>query len=57
MHPILTDIKMKVRLLTPLATLKGSKTVGDIYECSKEEAQRFIERGYAEPLKAKSKKK
>jgi hypothetical protein len=47
---------MKVKLLTPLATLKGSYSVGDIYECSKDEAQRFIDKGFAESVKTTKKK-
>ena len=34
---------MKIKLLTPLSGTKGSFAYGDIYECSKEEAERFVD--------------
>lgn len=48
---------MKVILLTPLAGINGAFTVGDPYDCSKDEAKRLIERGYAEPVKKTRSKK
>lgn len=48
---------MKVILLTPLASAKGSFSVGDEYECSKDEAKRFIDRGLAKAAPKKTAKK
>ena len=41
---------MKVRLLTPLSGDKGSFAYGDIYECSKKEADNLIKKGLAEKV-------
>jgi hypothetical protein len=41
---------MKVTLLVPLAGPGGVYNVGDTYECSEAEAQRFEERGIAKKL-------
>lgn len=46
---------MKVRVLCPMAG-KKSYSIGDIYECDKAEAQRMIDKGYAEPIKTTKKK-
>ena len=36
---------MKIRLTVPLASATGSYNAGDEYECSKDEAARFVEAG------------
>lgn len=41
---------MKVTLLVPLAGPGGVYNVGDTYECSEAEADRFEERGIAKKL-------
>jgi hypothetical protein len=44
--------KTKVRLLVALAGPAGAWQAGDTYECSDDEAERLIERGFAEPVTA-----
>lgn len=46
---------MKVTLLVPLAGPKGVYNIGDLYECSPEEAKRFEARGIAKKLPAPKK--
>jgi hypothetical protein len=46
---------MKVTLLVPLAGPRGVYNVGDLYECSPEEAKRFEARGIAKKLPAPKK--
>lgn len=51
---------MKVILLTSLAGPAGAWSAGDEYECSADEAQRFIAAGYAKeclPRQVTAKKK
>ena len=44
-------IKMKVRMLTPIAGQGWSATVGDVVEFDNDSALRLIESGQAEPIK------
>lgn len=45
----------KVKLLVPMGTVEKSYIKGDIFECSKEEAQRLVDAEFAEPIEAKNK--
>lgn len=48
---------MKIRMLTSLAGVNFALSPGDEYECSAEQAARFIEKGMAEPVRAVKKEK
>lgn len=43
---------MKVKLLTSLSGVHGAFDAGDEYTCSVEEAERLVERGFAEHIRA-----
>lgn len=42
---------MKVKLLVALAKPTGGYRPGEEYQCSKDEAERLIAKGFAEPIK------
>jgi len=44
---------VKVKLLTSLASARSVYSAGDEYECSADEAQRLIDKGFAETVRTK----
>jgi hypothetical protein len=41
----------KVKMLVPISGASGSYNIGDTYECTPDEAVRFVEAGMATPLR------
>lgn len=41
---------MKVRMLTGMAGVEFSLSVGDLHDCAEDEADRLIAAGFAEPV-------